>query len=237
MRSDVANSDPTMAVRVLTAVEIAFVFGAGLVIRSFLSGGSSGNIEAWPLLFGLLGWAVPMTLLLAMLARLRGETLADVGVRTPPRLGASLVVGIVGGLGLAFGSGWLLWLVQGLGVPDGEASFRVTGFGTWIVFVLCALVAGTFEELLYRGYLLQRFALLFSRHRRPALGLAIVITSVGFGLEHAYQGPAGIVVSGFMGAYLAALVVLARGNLWPAMIAHATNDILAYAWMAGSARI
>jgi len=236
MPSDVANPEPTTAVRVLTAVEIAVVFGAGLVIRSFLSGGSPNGIEAWPLLFGLLGWAVPMTLLLAMLARLRGETLADIGLMTPRRVGTSLAVGIVGGVGLAFGSGWLAWLVAGvLGVPGLEAGFRVTGFGTWFVFVLCALVAGSFEELLFRGYLLQRFARLFARHGRPAVGTAVVITSAWFGLEHAYQGAAGVVVSGFMGAYLAALVALARGNLWPAMIAHATNDILAYTWMTSSA--
>jgi membrane protease YdiL (CAAX protease family) len=235
MSSHLTCPEPTKAERILLAMEIAVVFGAGLIVRSLLHGGRPDRIEAWPLLFGLLGWAVPMTALLALLARLRGETLADLGLMTPRRIGRSLAVGIVGGVGLAFGAGWLGWLVGGLlGVPGLEASFRVTGTGTWFVFVLCALVAGSFEELLFRGYLLQRFARLFARHGRPALGTAVVITSAWFGLEHAYQGAAGIVVSGFMGAYLAALVALARGNLWPAIIAHATNDILAYSAMATS---
>jgi membrane protease YdiL (CAAX protease family) len=86
------------------------------------------------------------------------------------------------------------------------------------LFYLVAMTAGACEEIVYRAllpWLLVTFA--------PAWA-AIVIATVLFGLGHAYQGPAGIVKTGIVGAVMA-LLVLWSGTLWPAIVLHTIVDL------------
>ena len=55
---------------------------------------------------------------------------------------------------------------------------------------------------------------------------AAVITTVVFGVLHAYQGWHGMVRAGLLGALLA-WGFLVGGSLWPPIVAHALLDILA----------
>jgi membrane protease YdiL (CAAX protease family) len=89
------------------------------------------------------------------------------------------------------------------------------------IFVFLSLSAGAGEEVAYRGFLI------------PALTLAIgsvwgaaVLSSVVFGLLHAYQGWLGIVRTAVIGMVFAVAFIV-TDCLWPAMAAHAILDILA----------
>ena len=88
------------------------------------------------------------------------------------------------------------------------------------VFALLSLAAGVGEELAYRGYSILALA--------PLLGatLAAVLTTIVFGILHAYQGPLGILRTALMGGILA-WGFLASGSLWPPIIAHTLVDLLA----------
>ncbi|MEQ1856959.1 MAG: type II CAAX endopeptidase family protein [Longimicrobiales bacterium] len=88
------------------------------------------------------------------------------------------------------------------------------------VFALLSLAAGVGEELAYRGYAILVLA--------PLVGTwgAVVLTSVVFGVLHAYQGLLGMVRTALMGGVLA-WGFLASGSLWPAIIAHVALDLLA----------
>lgn len=62
---------------------------------------------------------------------------------------------------------------------------------------------------------------------RTALGggagaafVAFIIQAIAFGLIHSYQGPTGIAGTTLSGLIYGALVLLARGSLWPAVFAH-----------------
>ena len=90
--------------------------------------------------------------------------------------------------------------------------------GELAVFVLVAITAGIWEELLYRGFLIWFLAPL------AGIGGAIVLSSLIFGIGHAYQGPAGVVRTGFIGLGFAVLYVLS-GTLWWLMAAHAMVDV------------
>lgn len=93
------------------------------------------------------------------------------------------------------------------------------------VFAGLSLAAGLGEELVYRGYLLALLT--------PALGDAWVaagVTSVAFGVLHAYQGPIGIVRTALLGWLFAASVVL-TGTLWPAVIVHTLVDLVGGLWL------
>jgi len=90
--------------------------------------------------------------------------------------------------------------------------------GELAVFILVAITAGIWEELLYRGFLIWFFV--------PLAGVAgaVLLSSFVFGIGHIYQGPAGVVRTGLIGLGLAILYVVS-GTLWWLMAAHAMIDI------------
>lgn len=83
-----------------------------------------------------------------------------------------------------------------------------------------SLVAGMGEELAYRGYALTTLAGVVG----PVP--AAVVTSLVFGVLHAYQGGLGMVRTATLGGILA-WAFLATGSLWPLMVAHAALDVVA----------
>lgn len=94
----------------------------------------------------------------------------------------------------------------------------------WAV-LLVAPTAALCEEFLYRGFLLAQL------HRGLDSGaLALVLSSVAFGLAHAYQGAGGMARAALLGAWLAYPVVRV-GSLYPSMAAHFLIDALALGWL------
>jgi membrane protease YdiL (CAAX protease family) len=89
------------------------------------------------------------------------------------------------------------------------------------VFAGLSLAAGLGEETAYRGYALSVIQLL-----GPGPWLAAVVSSLAFGVLHAYQGSLGIVRTGMIG-FILAVPTLLTGSLVPAMIAHTLIDLVA----------
>ncbi len=85
--------------------------------------------------------------------------------------------------------------------------------------VLVAVVAVT-EETIFRGYLLLRFKTLL---RSPAL--AVFLSSVIFSLGHGYEGSAGLVTVGVMGAVFA-VIYLWRRSLVASIVMHFLQNFL-----------
>lgn len=88
-------------------------------------------------------------------------------------------------------------------------------------FAGLSFVAGTGEEIAYRGYAMSALGMV-------SVGpwMAAAVTSAAFGLLHSYQGVRGIVMTGVAGFAFAASFILA-GSIWPAMAAHITIDLVA----------
>jgi uncharacterized protein len=86
------------------------------------------------------------------------------------------------------------------------------------VFLLVAIMAGIWEELLYRGFLiwfLTPYATLWG---------AVALSTAVFGLGHIYQGWQGVPRSGAIGL-LFAIGFVATGSLWWLIAAHALIDL------------
>lgn len=86
------------------------------------------------------------------------------------------------------------------------------------LFAGLAVVAGVGEEVVFRGFLLAVLA--------PAFGdpwTALLVSSLAFGVLHAYQGPWGVVRTALLGGLFGASLVL-TASLWPAMIVHVVYD-------------
>jgi membrane protease YdiL (CAAX protease family) len=89
------------------------------------------------------------------------------------------------------------------------------------LFVGLSLAAGLGEELAYRGYALSVIQLLV-----PGPWTGAALSSVAFGVLHAYQGPVGMVRTSVIGLILAGSVIFS-GSLLPAIIGHTLIDLVA----------
>jgi membrane protease YdiL (CAAX protease family) len=173
----------------------------------------------------------PFLLLIGWVAlRLRGVGWRGVGLK---RYRAWYVT-----LGLGAAAGALLEAFQ-LGVTE-PLLVRLTGVHPDLSKlpdlkgkVLPSLVALAFvwavaafgEEMVYRGYLLNRVADLGNRTRLAWI-FSVVAVNALFGYGHRYQGVTGAVEEGVAGLLLS-LVYLGTGrNLWVPIVAHGTQDTL-----------
>lgn len=86
-------------------------------------------------------------------------------------------------------------------------------------FVAVAVTAGIVEEVLWRGFLIWYLG------QFVPIWTAALISVLGFGLAHAYQGRASIPKITLVGAVLTAIFMLS-GSLWLPIILHAAIDVL-----------
>ena len=91
----------------------------------------------------------------------------------------------------------------------------------WIVLVAW-LGAGFGEEVLWRGFLMDRLARLPALARSPMA--VLLLQAAIFGLAHAYQGVAGVVITGLVGLLFGLVRRSAGGAIWAGVIGHAAVD-------------
>lgn len=82
-----------------------------------------------------------------------------------------------------------------------------------------SITAGIVEEILWRGFLIWYFS------QFMPLWAAALLSTIGFGLAHAYQGIAQLPHITAVGAAFAVLYLLS-GSIWLPIILHAAVDIL-----------
>lgn len=171
----------------------------------------------------------PYLLLLGWISlRVRGMRWRDVGLARRRPWANVLALGVAAGLlmeALEIGV-TQPFLVRVLGKqPDldlfrsAHGNLKATLFYIALVWPLAAFG----EEMVYRGYLMNRVADLFDR-TRLAWCVSVLGVHLGFGLAHGYQGLTGIIDEGLMGVLLA-LVYLGTGrNLAVSIVAHGVAD-------------
>lgn len=128
--------------------------------------------------------------------------------------GREMALGVSLFIPLFFGSRWLeeLLVRLGLSVPTGPTLNLVpTGAAQLVLAVLLVVVVAISEETIFRGYLLLRFRSIL-RHS----GLALLLAAVVFSLGHGYEGTAGAVTVGTIGAVFGAVYLWRRSLVAPA---------------------
>ena len=156
------------------------------------------------------------------LIRLRGETLADIGLKRPASWMRTFMIAI----GLAAIVFIAIYLSEKAGFrrdlskfKDAQGNLELTLFGVFYAFI----GAGFYEEFMFRGFLMQGLAMFFGASRGAWI-VACLLQGALFGAAHAYQNPLGIAITGTLGV-LMGLIVLASGrNLWPVIIGHGLFD-------------
>jgi len=90
-----------------------------------------------------------------------------------------------------------------------------------VPYLTLAITAGVCEEFLYRG-----FAIAALSQTGMATWLVVILTSLLFGLAHAYQGAGGVISTTALGL-LFGVARIWMGTLVPVMAFHAVVDIVA----------
>jgi membrane protease YdiL (CAAX protease family) len=171
----------------------------------------------------------PFLFLLAWISlRLRGLRWRDVGLLRFRNWRTTLLLGLGGGILMElielFLSQPLLTRLTGK-QPDLSdfyalrGNLKLTGLALALTWTLAAFG----EEMVWRGYLMNRVADLGNRSRL-AWAASLVVVNVGFGFAHSYQGITGIIDEGFMGLLLG-LLYLAT-NLSVPIVAHGVADTI-----------
>ena len=97
--------------------------------------------------------------------------------------------------------------------------------GERAAFVGLSVTAGVCEELVFRGFLIA--ALLTATASLP---LALLLSSLAFGMVHAYQEPGGVARATLLALLLAAPLVL-TGSLVAPVLAHTAIDVVGGLWL------
>ena len=156
------------------------------------------------------------------LIRLRGERLADIGLKRPASWMRTFMIGV----GLAAIVFIAIYVSEKAGFRRDLSKFKdVQGNPELALFgVLYASIgAGFYEEFMFRGFLMQGLAMLFGASRGAWI-VACVVQGALFGAAHAYQNPLGIAITGTLGVLMGLLVLASGRNLWPVIIGHGLFD-------------
>lgn len=163
---------------------------------------------------------------LVAVAVLPVASLGDLGLRLPRRgsggllLGVLLAVAVVAGVSVLTAIGQARFRFHATKGLERRRRLVPSTHIERFDWVLLSVVSGIVQEILYRGFgllYLQRFI-------GTGVGTAALVTSVAFGLAHAYQGWRGVLAMTFLGLGLAFLF-LATGSLLPAIAMHVLVDL------------
>lgn len=152
------------------------------------------------------------------------ESLHDLGLRWNRRVWREVGLGVVLFVPFFYLTSWLerLFVDLGLSVPKQSNPIAVPASTAAEIFLgtLLVVVVAFSEELIFRGYLIDRF-------RGSGLGTtgAVVLSTVVFALGHGYEGTAGVATVGVMGL-LFAVIYLWRRSLTTSMTLHFLQDFL-----------
>jgi len=156
------------------------------------------------------------------LVLLRGERLADIGLKKPESWTRTLIIGV----GLAAIVFIAMYVSEKAGFrrdlskfKDVQGNLEITIYGVLHAFI----GAGFYEEFTFRGFLMQGMAMLFGGSRGAWIG-ACILQGALFGAAHAYQNPLGIAITGTLGILMGLLVLASGRNLWAVIIGHGLFD-------------
>ena len=171
-----------------------------------------------------------LLVLAAISLRVRRVTWRSIGFRFPRNWPRTLAAGLVAGLAL---EAFQLFLSQPLfallfhrqpdlhDFQDLVGNWRLALIGIALAWTLAAFG----EELVYRGYLMNRVADLGDGSRRAWI-LSLLVVHIGFGLAHAYQGTTGVFNEGLAGLLLGVIYLCAGRGLAVPILAHGITDTI-----------
>lgn len=202
---------------VFVLVIMALVYSTGNLVNSTALTLSTLAV-AWLFIWGLL--------------RIRGRSWKDLGLRKTENWKRTILIAVGGVVVLHVLIGLLLMpaVVDLTNKPLDVSRFdQLRGNLPALLggLVIVWVVAAFFEEMVFRGYFLNRIADLFDR-KNPGLAAGVLISSLIFGVGHMYQGISGVILTGLVGIIYSLIYILNQRNLWALVLTHGLYDTSAF---------
>jgi uncharacterized protein len=172
--------------------------------------------------YGEIAYWLAAASVLAYVCLVERRPLASIGLRKPAisdlALGLGAAILMVGGMALIY-----QFAVPGATSPGDEGSAaNIMTLPAWLR-LLIVLRAAVFEEILYRGFAIERLgAMLHSRK------LGAVLSFSGFVLVHLYGWDAQHLIVVAYGGFILTALYLWRRNLIATMLAHFLTDFVGF---------
>jgi membrane protease YdiL (CAAX protease family) len=166
-----------------------------------------------------------------VVSKIRGSTWSDFGLARPKSWGRTILMGIGVTVGFLILFALLTSLIQ-LAFPNTQEDlsrfdFLHSNLPNLIINVVAIwFTAGFLEELLFRGYLMNRLVDLQGKKTKLAWVISLVGSAIIFGLGHTYQGLGGVIKITAAGLLFGAAFLTVRRNLWPLIIVHVLLDTI-----------
>jgi membrane protease YdiL (CAAX protease family) len=191
---------------------------AALFVAVGLLGGMVAGLALSALAIGFVVWRV----------RSSGAGFGAIGLARPESIPATFAMGLLAWFGVALVAGATNLALQSFGFQADLEALRFVHGNRIAYFKLLGVAWATAafgEEIIFRGYLFHRLEVGFGGGRRATAG-ALILQALIFGLGHAYQGAAGMLLTGVIGLCLAGAMLRFKRNLWVVIIAHGVVDTL-----------
>lgn len=159
----------------------------------------------------------------------RGGGLGDLGFRRPRRW-ATVPLWVTGILAAYIAAQALapVLIAPFFELPEPDLSRYDAIRGNLPAAIAAALIlpltASIPEEIVYRGFLIERLMRLFGSARSSALP-ALLVQALIFGSVHFQWGAGGMIVTSIMGLIWGGAFLLCNRNLWILIIAHSTGHV------------
>jgi membrane protease YdiL (CAAX protease family) len=174
---------------------------------------------------------IPLLLLGWLSLWLRHKSWREIGLRRPTRWPQVILIGSgIAGVGAYLSEkviSPLLLRLMGETQPQAVELVSLRGNLFYFLFLLIGiwLLAALGEELVYRGYVLNRLVDLFGRGK-VGWGMGLIVSSLMFSLGHGIFNWA-VIIGGFLiGLIEGGLYLASRRNLWLSIVFHGTWDTI-----------
>jgi hypothetical protein len=174
---------------------------------------------------------VPYLFLFAwLMLRLRGLKWSSIGLKKPVSWLHTILLGLATAIFLQLLSEFVTepLITRFTHKPTDLSEFKpLVGNTTLLIvyFVVIWTLAAFGEELVYRGYTMNRMADVGNRTSSAWL-ISLLLVSVLFGIGHFYQGITGMIDSGISSLIFGSIYLYTGRNLWASILAHGFSDTI-----------
>jgi membrane protease YdiL (CAAX protease family) len=175
---------------------------------------------------------IPLLLLASLSLWLRKSGWRQIGLGRPASWRRTILTGV--GIFLPWSAlDWwvvipLVQRITGQSIDLSEFASVRGNLGALLFWVLLSWTLAAFgEEMVWRGYLLNRLADLLGRSRAGWV-LSLIVMGLLFGWGHNYQGSAGLLLNIYDGLVFGVLYLASGRNLWLAVIEHGLGNTLGF---------
>jgi membrane protease YdiL (CAAX protease family) len=183
--------------------------------------------------FIMLGYVLGVVLATIVLKR-RGSGWREIGLARPDSWPKTILLGLGAFVVTTLAYLAIQVIVQnlpGLEIAPADKSSHNPIYGNLPLLILYLVAAWTTigfgEEMLFRGFLLNSLAGFF-QHAKAKWALALIGSSLIFGLAHFSWGIAGIIETTIMGLVLGFIYLRTGHNLWVTIIAHGLMNTIGF---------